>query len=296
MGREAIAIEASDQAWFNGKLVPREKAAPSIASNSFHMATGVFDGLMAYWNTDHYYLHCAKEHLIRFKKGCEHMDLAFTWSPEDLETGIRALLNTCPARTHYIRPICFRGGVSVPSITWLNLNIPVDVCLFGVPVQRDQLTTLNCQISRIERVSARSMPVQWKSCGVYVNSFLAQHYAEQDGFDAAILLDRRGLLAEASTSNLFFIRGNTLVTPIITDDIFPGITRRVVLEIATELGVPAFERDIHPSELPLFSAAFLCATLMEIKPISRIGEQVYSTIKHPIFVEIVQRFREVTHQ
>ena len=64
-----------------------------------------------------------------------------------------------------------------------------------------------------------------------------------------VLLDGAGRLAEASTSNLFLIRDEALVTPSIEADVFPGITRRSVLEIADRIGAQAVERPVDPDEL-----------------------------------------------
>ena len=75
----------SELEWVDGALVPREQGAPSLASSTFHMGTGVFDGIMAYWNEDHFHLHRGREHLVRFKTGAERMDLPFPWEPEQLE-------------------------------------------------------------------------------------------------------------------------------------------------------------------------------------------------------------------
>ena len=55
--------QVSVHSWCNGQIKSREEGAPSVASISFHLGTGVFDGIMAYWNRDHYYLHRAEEHL-----------------------------------------------------------------------------------------------------------------------------------------------------------------------------------------------------------------------------------------
>lgn len=286
----------TDLAWFNGKIVSRETAAPSIASNSFHMATGVFDGIMAYWNVNHYYLHRAKDHLTRFKNGSRSMDLDFPWTAPQLEEGIHELLRHCENRTYYIRPISFRGGTSVPAITWRNIDTPVDVCIFGVPVERDQSRPMSCQISPIQRVSSRAMPVLWKACGVYVNSFLAQQRAEESGFDTGIMLDSLGRIAEAPTSNIFFVDDRGLTTPSLTKEIFPGITRQVVLDIAAELSIRVSERDVYPSELPKFNAAFLCATLIELRPVTGIDEFCYSSGKNEPFEAILERFQAITHQ
>src|SRR3712207_7372312 len=50
----------------------------------------------------------------------------------------------------------------------------------------------------------------------YTTLFRSQHRAEQAGFDTGIMLDRAGRIAEASTSNIFFIHGDSLITPALT--------------------------------------------------------------------------------
>jgi len=283
----------SELAWVDGELVPREQGAPSLASSTFHMGTGVFDGLMAYWNGDHYHLHRADEHLERFKTGAARMDLPFDWEIAELEAGIRALLDTCPQRTHYIRPIAFRGAPEIMLVA--SRELPVSACIFAVEVERDVPDPMRGAIVPVERVSSRAIPVAWKVCGTYANSFLAQRMAFARGADVGVLLDGQGRLAEASTSNLFLIRDGGLVTPSIDADVFPGITRRSVLEIAERIGVAAVERPVDPSELASCDGAFLASTMLELRPFSAIDDVRLATAEHPLYRRIRAEFDAATH-
>lgn len=283
----------SELAWVDGELVLREQGAPSLASSTFHMGTGVFDGLMAYWNGDHFHLHRAVEHLVRFKTGAARMDLPFAWEVHELETGIRALLDTCPQRTHYIRPIAFRGAPEIMLVA--SRDLPVSACIFAVEVERDMPAPLRGAIVPVERVSSRAIPVSWKVCGSYANSFLAQRMAFARGADVGVLLDGDGRLAEASTSNLFLIRDGTLVTPSIDADVFPGITRRSVLEIAERIGVAAVERRVDPVELGRCEGAFLASTMLELRPFSAIDDVCFATAEHPLYRRIRAEFDVATH-
>jgi branched-chain amino acid aminotransferase len=283
----------SELAWVDGELVPREQGAPSLASSTFHMGTGVFDGLMAYWNGDHYRLHRAEEHLARFKTGAERMDLPFRWQVGELEAGIRALLDSCPQRTHYIRPIAFRGAPEIMLVA--SRDLPVSACIFAVEVERDVRDPLRGAIVPVERVSSRAIPVAWKVCGTYANSFLAQRMAFARGADVGVLLDGAGRLAEASTSNLFLIRDGVLVTPSIDADVFPGITRRCVLEIAARIGVDAVERRVDPNELARCEGAFLASTMLELRPFSAIDDVRFATAEHPLYRRIRAEFDAATH-
>lgn len=283
----------SELAWVDGAIVPREQGAPSLASSTFHMGTGVFDGIMAYWNEDHYRLHRGREHLERFKTGAARMDLPFPWAVEALEAGIRALLDTLPRRTHYIRPIAFRGAPEIMLVA--SRDLPVSACIFAVEVERDVPDPMRGTIVPVERVSSRAIPVSWKVCGTYANSFLAQRRAFAQGADVGVLLDGAGRLAEASTSNLFLIRDDALVTPSVDADVFPGITRRSVLEIAARLGVEAVERDVDPRELQHCDGAFLASTMLELRPFCAIDDVVFDTAAHPLYRRVRAEFDAATH-
>lgn len=283
----------SELAWIDGALAPREQGAPSLASSTFHMGTGVFDGIMAYWNADHFHLHRAEDHLVRFKTGAARMDLPFPWEVGELEAGIHALLETCPPRTHYIRPIAFRGAPEIMLVA--SRSLPVSACIFAVEVERDVPDPLRGTIVPVQRVSSRAIPVAWKVCGTYANSFLAQRTALARGADVGVLLDGEGRLAEASTSNLFLIRDGALVTPSVDADVFPGITRRSVLEIAERIGVAAVERPVDPAELACCEGAFLASTMLELRPFSAIDDVRLATAEHPLYRRIRSEFDAATH-
>jgi branched-chain amino acid aminotransferase len=284
--------EASRRAWFNGGIVEREDGAPSVASVSFHLGIGVFDGMIAYWNRDHYYVHRAEAHLVRFRCGAAKMGMMIPWSVDELLSGIEALLKIEPERTQYVRPIAYHRG---PEL-WVTgaKGRPVDVCIFTVPVMRDLDGLISCHISPVERISSKSIPAQTKVSGAYVNSYHARDIAERNGFDDGIMLDRRGFLAEASAANVFLARDECLITPRLTEDIFPGITRQVVMEVAKEAGIEVFEEDIRAADINPDDGAFLCSTLMEIRGIAKIGATDLSTTESRTFRETVKEFRKIT--
>ena len=285
-------LEATAIVWHNGRVVEREQAAPSIASHSLHLGIGVFDGIMAYWNSSHYYIHCLDAHLDRLRNGATQMGLEFSWSNADLKIGISSLLDQLPATNYYIRPIVYR---SVPQLNFNDL-MPVDVTILAVTIDRDVNKSLTCHISPYQRISGNAIPLSWKICGTYVNSYLARRAAQAAGFNDAILLDQQGRITEAAVANLFLIQKDKLVTPALTPHIFPGITRLTIIDIAKNLQIPVEERDIQPADLENFDGAFLAATMMELKPLSTIHPYKYDTSNHPLFRSCLKEFQEITHQ
>lgn len=288
--------QASAHCWHNGVVVDREKGAPSVASISFHLGTGVFDGLMAYWNRDHYYLHRAEEHLVRFRQGSACMGLVISWSVDELLAGIVELLKHEPQGTQYVRPIAFRGG---PEL-WVtgSQDRPVDVSIFTVRTEqhRDLDTAIHCELSTVERISSRSIPRQIKVSGAYVNSFFARRTAEGNGADDGLMFDRDGHLTEASAANVFLISGGRLITPRLKADVFPGITRKVVLEIACDNGIETQESELRREDLTGIDGAFVCSTLMEMRALSKLGEVPLPTRELPLYKTLITAFRTLTHQ
>ena len=287
-----MIFEPAAIAWHNGKLVEREQAAPSIASHSLHLGVGVFDGIMAYWNSDRYYIHRLDAHFHRLCHGATKMGLQFSWSLQDLKSGLLSLLDEIPSTNYYIRPIVYRAG------SYLNFSdeMPVDVTILAVNIARDVDKPLTCHISPFERVSGRAIPLTWKICGTYVNSYLSRREAQVDGFNDAIMLDQKGRITEASAANIFFLQQDTVITPALTENIFPGITRSTLLDIASSVGIEVIERDVRPEELEYFDGAFLADTMMELKPLSAIARHRYDSSNHFLFRQFLQEFREITHQ
>jgi branched-chain amino acid aminotransferase len=278
--------------WHNGAVVPVAQAGPSIGSISLHMGTGVFDGLMAYWTGTEHRLFRPQDHFARFIDSAGKMGMPLPWSVVDLTAAALALAGQAPGRHCYVRPLAYRGG---PEL-WLTGadKRPVDLSIFLVPTQRLLDRPITIHFSTVERISSAAMPISWKVCGLYVNSYLARRAAEREGFDDAILLDRNGHVSEASAANIFVIQGTRLLTPALSGDVFPGITRRTVMEICRELDISCVQTDIKPDTLRTATGAFLCSTLMELRPVARLEEKELATASLPIYRAISTSFARNT--
>jgi branched-chain amino acid aminotransferase len=284
--------ELTRHCWHNGQIVERAATSVSVASFSFHTGTGIFDGLMAYWNRDHYYLLEGKAHFERLRSGAAYMGMHVHWTAPQLIQATHDVLKDEPPRTYYIRPIVYRGA---PEL-WFSAaeSCPVDVSIFGIPLPRGVRDSVDCELSPIQRVSSRAIPVKLKICGLYVNSYLTRRMANAHGVKDGIMIDRDGHIAEASASNVLFIDDNGIVTPTLNEDVFPGITRQIIFGICRKFAIPCIERNIFPADVGTMRAAFLCSTLSELKPISRIDSTSYPSANHPTFRAIAAEYEALT--
>ena len=127
----------------------------------------------------------------------------------------------------------------------------------------------------------------------YLESLLAKTEAKEAGADDALLLNTRGEVAEAASSNLFIVRGERLVTPPVDAAILPGITRRQVLRLAAALGIEAAERAIQPDELPAADEAFLTNAIVEALPVRTLdGQPIGNVTPGPLTRRLHAAYRD----
>ena len=117
----------------------------------------------------------------------------------------------------------------------------------------------------------RAMTSGLKTLG-YTDAVLAIAEARRAGADEAIFLDGDGHCSEATSSNLFAVVGDTLVTPPVSCGALPGITRAAVIALARGRELEVAERPLSLDELRGAREAFLTSSLREIAPLVRLGD------------------------
>jgi len=126
-------------------------------------------------------------------------------------------------------------------------------------------------VSSIRRNS--QSPLSKLKSANYLENLLVKQEAGKSGADEALCLNEKGLLAEASMSNVFLVNGGTLLTPKEENGILPGITREAVLELAPQLSITAFRQDISLEEVFQAQEVFLTNSLMEIMPLTEVNDK-----------------------
>ena len=263
-------------AYFEGNIVPIDQAKVSITCNTLHYGTGCFGGLRAYWNEEREQLYAFRlaDHYKRFLNSTKLLRCRLDYTVDRLvEITLELLARENWRQNCYIRPIAYKDdGV---YRVWLH-EATDKVAIFSFPVGAyipvDQ--GANVCVSSWRRVDDTAMPARGKVNGTYVNSALVKSDAMLSGFDDAIVLNQDGHVAEGSAANFMLVRDGVLITPPITSNILEGITRRTIMELASDvLGVEVVEREIDRSELYLCDEAFYCGTGAQVTPISAIDHR-----------------------
>jgi len=129
--------------------------------------------------------------------------------------------------------------------------------------------------------------------GNYLNCLLAFIEAEREGYDDAILCDGDGMVTEGTTFNVFYIKGNVLVTPPFEIGILQGITRKTVMECAHEIGLETREVYFPVHRFYEADEAFLTGTVKEVFPIATLDRKKIGSGKGgPMTLKLFEKFRE----
>ena len=134
-----------------------------------------------------------------------------------------------------------------------------------------------------------------KSVSLLGNVLLMQE-ARNSGAHEAIL-HRDHLVTEASTSNVFVIRRQSLITPPLSDLILPGITRHLVIEMASQIGLNVIEEPIHVDSLSDADGVFVSSSTRGLMPIVELdpGGQVGNGQLTQAFIALQAAYDERLH-
>ncbi len=249
--------------WRDGAIVDPSRATVSVWDHGLLYGDGVFEGLRL--RAGRLYRH--RQHLVRLRRSARAIALDVPYDDETLLRGMAATARANGLEDAHVRIILTRGiglpGVDpqrCPRATTLILAYPFPPLLGSEPIR---LIT-----SSVVRKSPRSVPARVKSLS-YLDNVLAKVQANAAGAGDAIMLDAGGLVAEATSTNVFAVHGERLMTPP-TIAALAGITRATILELAAGAGLTPCVEPLEPGDLYTADEVFLTGSGAGIVPVASI--------------------------
>lgn len=287
----------SDLIWFNGELTPWDDARVHVSAHALQYGTGVFEGMRSYDTPDGPAIFRLDAHMRRFAASASYYEIEWSYSFEQLCAASLDVIRANSLDNAYIRPLAFFDSHSFN--VWPK-GCPVSVAIIAVPgrpyTQGGPERGLRVTVSSVRRIDAASLPPFVKACGHYTNSVRAVQEANRRGFDDAILLNYKGDVAEGSGANLFLVKDGRLLTNDADASIVLGITRDSVLQLASDLGIPADVRPLTLEDLAGADEAFFTGTAIEVTPITEVdGSPIGAGKPGPITLQIQRSYFEAAH-
>lgn len=277
----------SNIVYLNGEMIPVSQAKISVMDYGFLYGYGLFETMRAYGGK----IFRLDDHLERLSHSSEILGISI--KTREIESAVKDTMQANQLSEARVRVTVSIGeGEMVPNPGTCNEPTILVVAGSYHPYPEDVYRKgFRAIISSIRRNSQSGLS-RLKSAN-YLDSMLARQEARAAGVDEAICLNDKGLLAEASMSNIFLVSDGILKTSGEESGILPGITRQVVLELAGQLNIKASKQDILPEDIYQAQEAFLTNSLMEIMPLVEVnGKQIGSGKPGELTQRLMKEYRE----
>ena len=263
-----MPIPATQFIWFNGKLVPWEKATVHVLSHALHYGSSVFEGVRAYETPKGVAIFRLRDHTRRLFDSAKIYRIPMPFSPEQLNEACRQVIAANDLkRGAYLRPVVFRGygEIGVTPKHEPPTEVAVAAWEWGkyLGAEAEEQGVDAC-ISSWQRVAPNTLPALAKAGGNYLSSYLIGAEARRLGFAEGIGLSADGTLSEGSGENLFLVKDGVLLTPALAHSVLGGLTRDSVMRLARERGIEVKECAIPRELLYLADEAFFTGTAVEV--------------------------------
>jgi D-alanine transaminase len=268
----------------NGEMMPIEQAVVSPMDRGFLFGDGVYE-VMAQVNGR---IRAKSLHEARLRSSLDAIGLDI--SVTEVFSDVDRLIEKAGLSDAKIYVQVTRGAASVRDHafpTQISPTIFLTISEFAAVSQKPA--------KAIVRPDIRWRRNSIKSVSLLGNVLLLQE-ARENGAQEAILY-RDELVTEASTSNVFVIRGQILITPPLSDLILPGITRHLVVEMASTVGLKVIEEQVHVDSLCSADGVFVSSSTRGLMPIVELdpGGQVGGGQMTDAFLALQAAYDERLH-
>jgi branched-chain amino acid aminotransferase len=260
--------------WLDGKWYDRETAAVSVYDHGLLYGDGVFEGIRVYGGK----IFRLREHLERLYDSAKAIWLTIPMSMEEMAKITEETVARSGMAEAYIRPIVTRGvgdlGLDPRKCARPSVIIIVDtIKLFPEEVYETGLkvVTAGTPIPQREALSPRVKSLN------YLAHILAKIEGVQAGADDALMLDSSGSVAEGSGQNIFVVKHGRIRTPPPFAGILKGVTRDVVIELASQAGYDVAETMLNRYDVYTADEAFFTGTATEVIAIRQVDGRLIGT-------------------
>ncbi|MFY9399161.1 MAG: aminotransferase class IV [Desulfomonilia bacterium] len=263
-------------AWIDGEFIDLNRATVPLLSHSFSRGSAVFEVTAITPTVSGPAFFCLEEHLERFFSSARQTYMDLPIERETLVEVLRELALRNSVSGGIAKCYAYYPGIELGT----SPSGGVSVAAFCLDYSSFALTSpcapgpVSVCISSYRKIHPQTTAVHAKVAGNYANGYLARMESRQRGFDEALMLDARGFVAEGPAANIFFVKGTAVETP--TDEnVLPGITRGVIMQVLEDMGRPARQVDIRPGDIQRYDEAFFSGTTSPVMPIRRIEDREF---------------------
>ena len=244
----------------NGTLIKENEAYISIMDRGFTLADGLFETMIARRNKVINF----ERHFDRLKSGASILDINIP-EKELLLSNIFDVLDSNSLDLSVVRLTMSRGYDYERGLT-IHDSIP-SIVIRVSPHSVNEGNKVSLTVSSIRRNEAS--PISNVKSISYVDSVIAKKQAIKNGFNDALLLNTKGNISCATSSNVFVVQGDFLITPPAHEGVLLGVTRSIIIENVASVHLKMIEQSIKP-DFNSFDEVFITNVVSGITSVSSI--------------------------
>ena len=258
-------------AYLDGAYMPLGEAKIAITDWAYRRSDVTYD-VVGVWDGNFFRL---DDHIRRFRASMDALHMHPAESDEDIRAILMRVVQLSGLSRAYVSMECLRGAPPAgkprhPAYARSYLSCSA---MPWVWVASEEMIArgMHLMIPKVVRIPVESFDPRVKN--FHWGDLTAGLFeAQEAGADFPILLDPDGNVTEGPGFNVFCVIDGRVITP--ARGALEGITRRSVMELCEEMGLPLEVRDVSADEFRNADEIFACTTAGGIMPASRIDGRI----------------------
>ena len=281
-----MRVEEIEWCWLNGQILPLSDAKVGVEDRGFIFADGVYEALRIYGGQPF----AMDRHLVRLENSRLGLKLSNPLNAQELSEQIMRLIEHSGVRDGLLYLQLTRGQSRRNPI--FPKNTPPTLMFFT--------RKLPPIVPVIDQPGAKLISVpddRWRKCWIKAIGLTASILARNEAEDARMRMRPRlsmkdGIVAECTSSNLFVVIDNVLITHPVGPRVLPGVTRDVIIECAKSAGISVVERPIQIDEAKRTAEVFITSTTRHLMWIKAWDDKTIGTKCGRITLQLDHAFRQ----
>jgi branched-chain amino acid aminotransferase len=278
--------------FINGKFVYGRNARISIDDAGFQYGDGLFETLRSYKGKPFK----LEEHIDRLLASLKQLRYNLHFNKMYIKFAVYELLskNRLSQNDAYIKIIVTRNRYGAR----FNYDLQIKPNLIIIAKKLDPYPEeyyengVKIATSDLKRSATGSDIYRFKLLNYFENVHLRNEAYRKQSFEG-VFLTRDRLVLEGSMSNIFYVKNGTVITSPLTQNILPGITRKVIINLCKENNIKASERRIHYFDIIKADEIILTNSVMEIMPVKEIDiYKIESKIPGSVTCKLVELYKK----
>ncbi|MCA9262049.1 MAG: branched-chain-amino-acid transaminase, partial [Planctomycetales bacterium] len=238
------------------------------------------------------------EHVDRLYESAQAIRLEIPMSRDAMCDAVNVTVKGNDLRDGYVRLVVTRGAGTLGLDPNRCSNPQVIIIADAIQLYPQELYEKGLEIitTSVIRNHPAALSPRIKSLN-YLNNILAKLEGLQAGCSEALMLNHKGEIAECTGDNIFLVKNGAIYTPPLDAGILEGVTRNVVIEIATEAGLVVHQNSLTKHDVYVSDECFLTGTAAEVIPVVSVDTRKIGSGKPgPITLDLIERFHSLVRQ